>query len=815
MFKIRENETPSYIEQIIMASHIDYKGVTALLTKAAAENRNFLFEHEVYRLIECIGGETTPKFHLLKKDERLQTKQLESLPSSKVVVKIVSPYILHKSDVGGVVICNKTTQEVLSTIRRMSFEIPNALARILNNNPENLLQRYDNTDPDNLNKAIVEDIIGYLLCQYMEPDSREFGNELLISLRNTREFGMILSAGLGGRDTELYAARFRKGQAVVSAAVDLVDGSQFFSLFTQTISYKKLAGLTRGQKRIVTDGQLRECFEAMILIGRYFSPSNTKSEFTIDELEVNPFAFSNYLMMPLDGLCRFSRHKSSRQQLHFDQIDNLLHPKSIGIAGVSAQTVNIGRIILDNIVAAGFPKDQLTLIHPVVAEICSIPTTADISDVGKTLDLLVLAIEGSSLPPVIDYVIENYSTRSVILISGELGKPEIKEPHISQTKKLQDKIITRRRGGKKTPIFIGGNSLGILSHPGSYDTMFIPDSKLPKNKGHHLRSTVLVSQSGAYMITRMSKLSFLDPAYAISIGNQIDITAGNFLNYLNTIDSIRTLAFYIEGFTDLDGFNFAKGVEKSTSLGKEVIFYKAGRTQEGKDALSGHTASIAGDYMVCESCIGQAGAMVAETFAIFEGLLRLSSTLHLKSINGNKLAAVSNAGYEAVGIADNIIGDDYRLEMASYPATTEHALQQILSSSGLGTLASLSNPFDITPMASESVYLDIIEVLLKDETIDVVVVAVVPLTPMLDTLPEELNRADNDTEHAFVESMSSFNRQFDKPIIIVVDSGQLFDPMAERFENEGLPVFRSADICITVLGKYIQTRLANKARQLL
>ncbi len=81
----------------------------------------------------------------------------------------------------------------------------------------------------------------------------------------------------------------------------------------------------------------------------------------------------------------------------------------------------------------------------------------------------------------------------------------------------------------------------------------------------------------------------------------------------------------MEGFSNLDGLIFAEAVKEAVPKGKEIIFYKAGRTPEGKSATSGHTASIAGDYMVCESCISQAGAMVAENFTIFEGLLLLSN----------------------------------------------------------------------------------------------------------------------------------------------------------------------------------------------
>jgi acyl-CoA synthetase (NDP forming) len=309
----------------------------------------------------------------------------------------------------------------------------------------------------------------------------------------------------------------------------------------------------------------------------------------------------------------------------------------------------------------------------------------------------------------------------------------------------------------------------------------------------------------------MSKLDFLDPAYAISIGNQIDLTAGDFLHFLNTMDDLQTLAFYMEGFADLDGQSFARAVREAIRRGKEVIFYKAGRTPEGKSALSGHTASIAGDYMVCESCIGQAGAMVAETFNVFEGLLRLSCTLHNKTIAGNRLAAISNAGYEAVGIADNLLGDDYRLEIASLCQSTRDKLQGILDAANLDLLAGVHNPLDITPMASEVVYVQAIAALLDDPNIDIVIVAIVPLTPMLHTLPDELvpdNR--NGAKNSIVTRITELSRAATKPLVIVVDSGPLYDYLADAFQFNDLPVFRSADIAVSVLGKYIHNRLQHR-----
>jgi acyl-CoA synthetase (NDP forming) len=793
-----------------MQTYINYQGLNKLLELAAKSGRNSLYEHEVYQFIGLIGGETPPQFHFLPKNERLEVKSLLPLPGEQVVIKIVSKYILHKSDVGGVRISGKNGNDILSTIRQMSFEVPEKLAKIILRDPSQAPAHYRRLTGDELPEAIAKDIQGYLLCQYMVPDSEEFGNELLVSLRNSREFGMILSAGLGGRDTELYSASFRKGQAIVSASTEMVDGRTFFNLFKQTISYKKLAGLTRNQKRIATDSQLLECFEALIQVACHFSPSNKISPYTIEELEVNPFAFSNYLMMPLDGLCRFSTSKQILPKRPIKKINKLLHPSTIGLVGISTKKLNIGRIILDNIIANGFPRENIILIHPNSSEIDSINTVANLTALTKKVDLLILAVNGIQVPAMIDTILQNNLTESVILISGSLGDHHEQEHIVAE---IQAKIIAARKKSSRAPVFLGANSLGILSHPGRYDAMFIPESKLPKTRGFYSRTLGLVSQSGAYMITRMSTLSFLDPAYAISIGNQIDLTAGDFLHYLNTVDNLQTLAFYMEGFSDLDGLSFSHAIRTAVLKGKEVIFYKAGRTPEGKNALAGHTASIAGDYMVCESCVSQAGAMVAETFNIFEGLLRLSCTLFNKSISGNRLAAVSNAGYEAVGIADNILGEDYCLEMAELSPPSLKNLRRILSEAYLDNLTSVNNPLDITPMASEAVYLDVIATLLKDDNIDSVVAAIVPLTPILHTLPEEI---DNDkrfgSENSIVEQIVALNAASTKPLIIVVDSGKLYDPMADSFQQHALPVFRSADIAVSVLGKYIHNRLKNKGQ---
>ncbi len=789
-----------------MKLYIRINDITALFSKAEKENRSFLFEYEVYELIRALGGETPLKYYVLPRDERVDQSRLDAIPGDRVVVKIISPCIIHKSDAGGITITEKNQESVLSTVRSMYYEVPEKFAEILRQTPkEHVPLSYRNLEGDALTEAISRDIKGVLICQFLPVDTADFGNELLVSLRNSREFGTILTAGLGGTDTELYARRFRPGQAVVSASTAMTDGDAFFQLYQRTLSWDKLTGRSRGEKRKVTDEQLKECFAAMIAVGNHFSASNPDAPYVIEELEINPFAFSKYLMVPLDGFCRFSKPEIRPVTRPIHKIDFLLHPRNIGIIGVSAKAMNPGRIILQNIIANGFDRRCIHVIHPEKTAIEAVSPLPDLDHLTVKLDVLILAVGADTAATLMEKIITADCTHTVILIPGGLGEVSGSEDRAANMGSLIQKA---HLSGESSPLVLGGNSLGVLSHPGRYDALFIPEEKLPKSRGDQIRSSAFLSQSGAYMITRMSKLTFFDPAYALSMGNQMDLTAGDLLQYFSTLDNIKTIAVYMEGFRDLDGLAFAGAVKQCVVKGKEILFYKAGRTMEGKTATSGHTASLAGDYTVCRTCMEEAGAMVAHTFTEFEGLLQLSVNLCHKKIHGNRLAAISNAGYEAVGIADNLLGENFKLQMARFSKETRQKLGACLKENGLQDLVNINNPLDVTPMAMADVYEKGIQTLLNDPGVDAVAAALVPLTPVIETLPDE-NHFENpfSSQQSIVQRISRVAQKSDKPLIMVVDSGPLYDPLARALQDTGLPVFRSADQAVYVLGKYIQGRL--------
>ncbi len=780
-----------------VTTSIDFAAMTQLFQTAAAQGRQFLFEHEVYALLRNLGSETPPRCVLLPAGTRLPDEELMVLPGDRVVLKIVSPYIVHKSDVGGVRIIPKQPDKIRATWRRMLYEVAENYADRIERNPGHAPERYQGLSGDALVASISQDIRGVLMVQFMPPDSDTFGNELIVGLRATREFGMILTAGVGGTDTELLADNFRRDRGIISASTELTDGESFFELFRRTVSYKVLAGKTRGQKRLVADEQLIECFSAFIKVGNFFSPTRPDAPFVIEELEINPFAFPDFMMVPLDGMCRFSLPgKSVAAPRPVGRIHTLLHPRRIGVIGVSTGRQNFGRTILRNVLAQGFDAASVTVIHPTAKEVDGVKCLPCLAALPEPVDLFVVAVAAENLPGLIGEIMDSGKALSVLLIPGGLGETP-------DSRAMAEGIMARISAGHRQgdgPVFLGGNSMGVISHPGRYDTWFIPEEKLPKNRADHCRNSAFISQSGAFMATRMSRVPDLDPAYLISIGNQNDLTHGDFLDYFKDHPDMDVIGVYCEGFNDLDGVHFTRAVRQAVLRGKEIVFYKAGRTPEGKTATSSHTASLAGDYTVCQSCLTQAGAMVARSFGQFAELYTLAKGLHDRTIAGNRLAAVSTAGYEAVGMADNITADDYELRMASFHKTTGERIGRALEACGLQRLVEVKNPLDMNPAATDALFVEVVEALAEDPGVDVAVIGMIPLTPSMSSL-------DLDQSQNIAERVGAVARRSPKPIVAVVDGGEMYDPFATMLREHGMVVFRDADRAVKALGIYVQARL--------
>jgi acyl-CoA synthetase (NDP forming) len=267
----------------------------------------------------------------------------------------------------------------------------------------------------------------------------------------------------------------------------------------------------------------------------------------------------------------------------------------------------------------------------------------------------------------------------------------------------------------------------------------------------------------------------------------------------------------MEGFQPGDGLAFAAAVREAVAAGKDVVFYKAGRTSEGRSATAGHTATVAGDYAVCANALEQAGALVADDFDEFSDFLNLCVHLRGKRVTGNRLTAISNAGFESVGMADSIKGEHAELRLEPFSDDAAAALRTVLAEVRLDRLVDVSNPLDLTPMAGDESFARMVTEVLRTGEGDVVVVGAVPLTPAMQTLaPGQGHRESIHHPESIAQRLPAVAAEHDTPVVAVVDSGVWFDPFADELERGGLPVFRSADRAVRALCTWVDVKLRNR-----
>jgi acyl-CoA synthetase (NDP forming) len=636
------------------------------------------------------------------------------------------------------------------------------------------------------------------------PQARSSGPvEISIKLDATREFGMVISAGQGGLDAQLDESNFKLDRASVCAATALTDGAGFLNQFRRTLAYQKLEIGAKPNGLTPSDASLQACFDQLLSLAA--SQAAAAPALALHHLELNLTANAECLTVQT-AHCEFGKAPAARLARPINKIDKLIHPHSIGIIGVSSSAMNFGRIILRNLMGSGYPKSQLLVLRPGESEIDGVKCVESLKALDRKLDLLIVAVAASAVYALVDEIIETDAVESVMLIPGGLGETAASKESAAALAERINAAHGKPGGG---PIFLGANCLGVVSHPGSYDSWFIPLERLPKPQKKPERNSALLSQSGAFMITRLSQNPWLDPRYMLAMGNQTDLTHGDLLNYFAELPEIETFGIYIEGFKDLDGLEFAKAVRKAVLNGKQIVVYKSGKTDPGAKGVMGHTASIAGAAMMFDSVLRQAGAIVAEDFNSFDDLLYIAGALHHKNVKGKRLGGISGAGFEAVGIADSIESDNFAMKMGALEPATVSKLEEILTAKKLNLLVEVRNPIDINPGADDEAHLQIVEAFLQDPNIDAVVVGMDPTAPAIRSLASSTLRPGFDITDpkSSVHLMPQLVNRNDKPVVGIVDGGTLYDAMAAKLMDQGVCVFRNCARGTKALVRYFEARL--------
>jgi acyl-CoA synthetase (NDP forming) len=736
------------------------QAIVALADRARAEGRRVLLEPEGYALVAALGV-ATPHHLFLRRPHELDHADTSDL-GERVVVKVVSPELLHKTDVGGVV-----------TVRNDPAALRAAMDRLAGRLAGRRLE-------------------GFVLSEYVayEPS---LGRELLVGVRWTEEFGPVLVVGPGGVLAEFLAAALDPARALAVAAPPFAPARLAAALAPAAVVEAATTSL-RGRPALVS-------LDALAAVAARLGAIADLMPHAIAECEINPLVVADGRLVALDVLVTLGPggERPAVAPRPLEKMRSLLEPRSLAIVGVSGER-HPGRIILRNVLREGFDPRRLYVVKPGVAAVDGCPAVPDVASLPERVDLLVVAVSAPRVPPLVAEVVAHQKAESLILVTGGLDETTRGRP---LAEAVRTTIAAARATAWGGPLVNGPNCLGIRSKPGRYDTLFIPDVKLPAPAGAP-SPVAVIAQSGAFAVARASKLARLAPTFIVTAGNQMDVTIGDYLAWLGRDASLEVFAVYVEGFRPLDGARFLEAAAEIVASGRVVVLYRAGRTPAGRRAAASHTASIAGDYALTRALAARAGVVVAETLEEFEDLVSLFVAFRGRTVAGLRLGAVSNAGFECVAMADHLGA----LTLAELSDTTRARLADLLRAAGVETVVELHNPLDLTPMAADDTIAAAVEAVLTDPGVDLGIVGCVPLTPALQTLPPGPgHREDVGAADAIARRLGRLAARIQVPWVAVVDAGPLYDPMVRLLEEAGIPTFRSADRALRRLAVFAQVRL--------
>jgi len=751
----------------------NYKEIEKLLAGAGAQGRASLSEPEVYRVLELAGLEA-PKHLLFPVDGLNPAAAAEDicarLAGDRAVLKLVSAKTLHKTEAGGVKVLEKTPAAVEEALRAMAAKFPDAEA--------------------------------LMAVEFLPHAAFALGEELLLGARADAAFGPVVTLGPGGTNAEALTKSLRPGTSPSVMPVELAFNDQVWKAFlAKSWIWRYTSGDVRGGKRLVQDGELLKWLQGFTFLMKHFSDGGA-SDWAIEEFEINPLAAAKGRLTALDGVLRFRKAKKAapRRKPSRAGVDGLLHTKSAAVVGVSEKKMNMARIILNNILKAGFPKEHAYIIKEGAAEIDGVKCFASPAELPERVDMYVVAVPSPEVPRVLAEAGASGKVNGVVLISGGMGEKAGSE---GMAGTVVDAIAKAK---EKNPDFAlsGGNSMGIVLNGVKLNTFFIPEYKLehPLGVNPFGAKTAFVSQSGAFVISTVSKMPWLKPAYSITVGNQQDVTVPDYVEQLADQDELKVILVYMEGFKPGDGLALAKVIGKARAKGKQVILYKAGRTAVGQKAVMGHTASIAGDYLVTRLIMEEAGALVADSFDEFNDLAALAFSFADRPVKHGNTFFMSNAGFEGAGMADGV-GGRVTAEMSKELAAE---LDKTLKEFKLDSIVDAKNPLDITPMAPDAAIGGVVKTALASDEFSGALISMVPLTPAMNTLPKGGAWPD-DLEKSFLKGAAEAAREAGKPLLFCVAAGTRFEPYCAWAEKLGLPVFRSADRAVKMYAKYLEYTL--------
>ncbi|MDT3382564.1 acetate--CoA ligase family protein [Labrys portucalensis] len=520
--------------------------VRAILDAVKASGRTSLTAPEG-KLVCDAYGIPVPKEGLARSSA--EAAKLAGDMGFPVVMKIVSPDILHKTEAGGVIVGVASAAEAEAAHDKI---LANAKAY----------------------KADAR-IEGIQVQQMLKG-----GQEVIIGAVTDDSFGKLVAFGLGGVLVEvLKDITFRLAPINRDEALSMLDGIQ---------AAEMLKGV-RGGDPVNRDA----------LADTLARVSQLVTDFPeITELDLNPVfatkdgATAADVRIVVDFEAKPARFRPSQDAI-VTAMNRIMRPEAVAVIGASSEDGKIGNSVMKNLINGGY-KGQIYPIHPKADEILGYKAYKSVKDVPGAIDTAVFAIPAKFVAGALVECGEKGIPGAVLIPSGfaetgnEEGQREIQEI-----------------GRKYNIRLMGPNIYGFYYTPSNLCATFCTAYDV---KG----SAALSSQSGGIgmAIIGFSRSAKMGVSAIVGLGNKSDIDEDDLLTFFEQDDNTKIIAQHCEDLKD--GRAFAE-VAKRVSKKKPVIVLKAGRTSAGAKAASSHTGALAGNDRIYEDVFKQVGVIRARS----------------------------------------------------------------------------------------------------------------------------------------------------------------------------------------------------------
>jgi acetyl coenzyme A synthetase (ADP forming)-like protein len=466
-----------------------------------------------------------------------------------VVMKIVSPDILHKTEAGGVMVGVKNAADVEANY-----------ATILAN-----AKKY---------KADAK-IEGIQVQQMLLG-----GQEVIVGAVTDGSFGKLVAFGLGGVLVEvLKDITFRMAPATKDDALSMLDGIQ---------AHEMLKGV-RG-----SDPANRDAIADIIV-----NVSKLITDFPeINEMDLNPvFATKKDAIAADVRIVVDFEPKAPRPRPNHDdivrQMNRIMKPKAVAVIGASAENGKIGNSVMKNLINGGY-QGEIYPIHPKATEILGKKVYKSVKDIPGEVDIAVFAIPASLVAGALIECGEKKVVGAILIPSG-----------YAETGNMEGQEEIQAIGQKYGIRLMGPNIYGFYYTHANLCATFCTAYDV---KG----SAALSSQSGGIgmAIIGFSRSAKMGVSAIVGLGNKADIDEDDLLTFFEQDDNTQIIAQHCEDLKD--GRAFAE-VAKRVSKKKPVVVLKAGRTSAGAKAASSHTGALAGNDKIYEDVFNQSGVIRARS----------------------------------------------------------------------------------------------------------------------------------------------------------------------------------------------------------